>query len=82
MIDVQVFSKVDCPLCDEAVAVMRLLQNEVEFRLTVVDIYQDDLLLEKYQLMIPVVVIDGEKVDYGQVSMEKVRKRLLEKTDS
>ncbi|TWI60019.1 glutaredoxin family protein [Halalkalibacter nanhaiisediminis] len=82
MIDVQVFSKVDCPLCDEAIAVMRLLQDEVEFRITVVDIYQDDSLLEKYQLMIPVVVIDGEEVDYGQVSMEKVRKRLLEKTDS
>nr|WP_144448937.1 glutaredoxin family protein [Halalkalibacter nanhaiisediminis] len=80
--DVQVFSKVDCPLCDEAIAVMRLLQDEVEFRITVVDIYQDDSLLEKYQLMIPVVVIDGEEVDYGQVSMEKVRKRLLEKTDS
>lgn len=81
MIEVQVFSKIDCPLCDKAVAMIKQLKKEASFCLTIIDIYQDDLLLEKYQLMIPVVVIDGEEVDFGQVSKEKVKKRLTQKAE-
>ena len=81
MIEVQVLSKIDCPLCDKAVAVIEQLKEEASFRLTIIDIYQDDILLEKYQLMIPVVVIDGEEVDFGQVSKGKVKKRLAQKAE-
>ena len=77
MIEVQLLSKIDCPLCDKALAVLEQLKDEAPFRITVIDIYQDDSLLEKYQLMIPVVVIDGEEVDFGQISKDKVRQRLL-----
>ncbi|PAM94538.1 hypothetical protein B4N84_12130 [Flavobacterium sp. IR1] len=46
------------------------------------DIYKDDELLLNYQLMIPVAAVQTEEgieeIDYGQLSKEKIRKRLLQ----
>ncbi|MFD2509928.1 glutaredoxin family protein [Halalkalibacter alkalisediminis] len=71
-------SKIDCPLCDKAIDQITPLAEEFQFKINVVDIYQDDELLEKYQIMIPVVIMNGEEVDFGIISKEKIRKRLLE----
>ncbi|WP_100373987.1 glutaredoxin family protein [Bacillus sp. FJAT-45037] len=76
MLEVKVYSKDHCPLCDKGVAVLKELQQEIPFEFTVIDIYQDDDLLEQYQLMIPVVSINGEDIDFGQFSKGKIRNRL------
>jgi glutaredoxin len=78
MLKVSVMSKVDCPLCDKAIDQLKPLAAEFDFDINVVDIYQDDSLLEKYQIMIPVIIINKEEVDFGIISKEKIRKRLLE----
>jgi glutaredoxin len=78
MLEVTVMSKIDCPLCDKALDKLKPLKNEFDFTITIKDIYKDDVLLEKYQIMIPVILINDEEVDFGQISKEKVRKRLLE----
>ncbi|KHF41224.1 glutaredoxin [Halalkalibacter okhensis] len=78
MLEVTIMSKMDCPLCDKAIDLIRPLAEEVPFTMTITDIYKDDALLEKYQIMIPVILVNGEEVDFGQISKEKVRKRLLE----
>ncbi|KPB04633.1 glutaredoxin family protein [Bacillus sp. CHD6a] len=77
--NIQFYTKVDCPLCDKAKAKLNELQSEIDFTIEEFDIYKDDTLLEKYQLMIPVVEHEGEMLSYGQVDKETVRKRLLEK---
>lgn len=41
------------------------LTSEYSLHIKEVDIYEDDALLEKYQVMIPVVEIDGKEVAYG-----------------
>jgi glutaredoxin len=69
----------DCPLCDKAKRKLSELQTELTLTIEEIDIYQDDNLLEKYQIMIPVVEHEGEMLAYGQVNKEEVRKRLLEK---
>ena len=71
------YSKATCPLCDEASYLLEELQEEVAFSIRTVDIYSDEALLEKFMLMIPVVEIEGEIVDYGRISKKSVRKRLL-----
>lgn len=76
---ITVYSKLDCPLCDKAIAKIRNLQSEFTFTINVVDIYQDDELLEKYQIMIPVVVSDGNEIDFGQISENKVKSYLQAK---
>ncbi|SDM17880.1 glutaredoxin family protein [Sediminibacillus halophilus] len=64
---VVLYSKPNCPLCDEAKELLIAFQDQYNYELKVVDIYSDDELLEKYQLMIPVVEIDGRQADYGQI---------------
>lgn len=75
--NVIMYTKTGCPLCEKAKQILVELQDEYAFHLQEVDIYQDDDLLEKYQLMIPVVVIDGEEVAFGQIQKVEIRKRLL-----
>jgi glutaredoxin len=75
---IRLYSKTNCPLCDKAKQVLQELQKEFSFQINEIDIYQDDVLLEKYQLMIPVVEIDGEEVAFGIVHKDVIRKRLLE----
>jgi glutaredoxin len=74
---VVMYTKIGCPLCEKAKKVLLELQEECSFSLEEVDIYKDDSLLEKYQLMIPVVAIDGEDVAFGQIQKVEIRKRLL-----
>ncbi len=73
------YSKVNCSLCDKGKKVLEELKKEFPLEINEIDIYQDDLLLEKYQIMIPVVEIDGEEVEFGIIHKDVIRKRLLEK---
>ncbi|WP_246589465.1 glutaredoxin family protein [Desertibacillus haloalkaliphilus] len=76
-IKITYYSKENCSLCDKGLAVLVEINKEIPLEITEVDIYKDDTLLEKYQIMIPVVSVDGEDIDYGILSKEKIRKRLL-----
>lgn len=82
MLQVVMYSKEQCPLCDKGEQVLKELKDELPFELSIVDIYKDDELLLKYQIMIPVAAVETEEgieeLDYGQLSKEKIRKRLLQ----
>jgi glutaredoxin len=71
-----VYSKPDCHLCAEAVAVLRELQAELEFELLVRDISLDDALHRAYFERIPVVALDGEELFEYFVDEAVVRERL------
>ncbi len=74
------YSKLDCPLCVKGKKVLEELAEEFPLEIKEVDIYKDDELLEKYQIMIPVVEIDKEEVEFGIIHKDVIRKRLLEKS--
>ncbi|MEE6453144.1 glutaredoxin family protein [Gottfriedia acidiceleris] len=61
------FTKENCGLCEEAKDAIQLVQSEYEIEVNEIDIYSDDALLEEYQLMIPVIQINGETVAYGKI---------------
>lgn len=46
---------------------LKLVQEDVEFEIEMVNIEDDDEIHEKYMLMIPVVEKDGEIVQYGNL---------------
>jgi glutaredoxin len=73
------YTRTRCPLCDKAKAILLELQTKIDFRLEEVDIETDDKLTEEYGLMIPVVLLDGEEVQYGQIDKLFISKRLQEK---
>ncbi|WP_053218676.1 glutaredoxin family protein [Virgibacillus senegalensis] len=66
---VVLYSKPNCPLCEEAKELLLAMQDQYGYELEEVDIYNDDQLLEKYQLMIPVVEIDGQEAGYGRIDL-------------
>lgn len=67
---VEVFSRSNCPLCDEALQVVRSAQSRVAFELRVVDILSDQTLYEQYRYDVPVVRINGLQRFVHRVSRE------------
>jgi len=61
------FTKENCGLCNEAKDIIKSLRLEHEIEVTEIDIYSYDELLEKYQLMIPVIQINGQTIAYGKI---------------
>lgn len=58
----------NCPLCDEAERMMKLVQEDYPLTWTTVDIRSDDTIHEKYMLMVPVLEKDGEVIMYGNIN--------------
>jgi glutaredoxin len=62
---VTVYSRPDCHLCADAMAILRALQDELGFALQERDIDGDGALQRAYFERIPVVALDGEELfDY------------------
>lgn len=57
----------NCPLCDEAEMMMRLVQEDYPLTWSTVDIQSDDDIHEKYMLMVPVLEKDEEVLAYGNI---------------
>jgi len=73
---ITVYSKPDCHLCDEAMDVLRRLQDELGFELSELDITADEDLHRAYFERIPVIALDGEELSEYFVQEHLVRERL------
>jgi glutaredoxin len=73
------YTRNKCPLCDKAKVTIEELYTELDFILIEKDIDESDELTEKYGLMIPVVEIDGEEVEFGHVNKIVISNRLQAK---
>jgi glutaredoxin len=60
--DVILYTKADCPLCDEAKAYLDELQQTLPFSLTLKDVESDPKLTELYGKRVPLVVVNGREV--------------------
>lgn len=65
----RLYSKKNCHLCDVAKKELQAIEG-LQFQ--EIDIYENDELLEKYGLMVPVVVLGEVIIQYGQVRKSKV----------
>jgi len=74
---VVVFGKPDCSLCEKAIAILERLRREFDFQIDHVDITQDLGLLGRYRERIPVVVLDGQEVASGIVTIPALRSALI-----
>ena len=77
MIEVVLYSRPDCHLCDEAREGLELLRAAGrEFELRELDIDSDDALLRAYLERIPVIEVDGAEVCELGLDVGAVRARL------
>ena len=73
---VEIYSKPDCPLCDEAKEVLREVQARCPFTLREVNIESDPELFDRYRYDIPVVFVDGNKAFKHRVDARALEARL------
>lgn len=73
------YTRSKCPLCDKAKKVLLELKEEIDFTMIEKDIDESDELTEKYGLMIPVVEIEGEEVQFGHIDKTSIHEALTEK---
>ncbi|GAA0446396.1 glutaredoxin family protein [Lentibacillus halophilus] len=74
------YTKAHCPLCDEVEAILDLLQRVHPFDVEVRDIETCDEWLEAYQMVIPVVEIEGRTFAYEAISYDVLDHVLQEST--
>jgi glutaredoxin len=73
---ITLFGKPDCPLCDEARAVLERVRADHPFELAERDIADDDELHRAYFERIPVIALDGEELFDYHVDEPALRARL------
>ena len=78
-IQIDIYSRPGCHLCDEAKEVVERVRRRFEFSLRVVNIENDPELEKQYGEQIPVVLINGNKAfkyHVDEAELEKKVKRL------
>jgi glutaredoxin len=76
MIDVVVYSKPGCCLCEEVKAKLKSLQASHAFAVREVNILQDPEAYQKFKEEVPVVLINGKKAFKFYLDEEKFLERL------
>ncbi|MEQ6377770.1 glutaredoxin family protein [Bacillaceae bacterium S4-13-56] len=77
--EVVVYTRSVCPLCEIVKDYLEILKLEVpSLEWKEVDIYQDDELLEEYQIRIPVVVYQKQVLAEGNVEYDFLKKKIFE----
>ncbi|MSP60151.1 MAG: glutaredoxin family protein [Myxococcales bacterium] len=79
---VEIFSRRECHLCDEAKAVVLRVRADTPFELAVIDVDEDPALAERHGLEVPVVVVDGRKHAKYRVDEQAFRRRLAGQADA
>ncbi len=74
--EVVLYTRAGCHLCDEAKKELMPLRDEFHFTLREVDIDSDEALRVRYGHDIPVVFLDGRKVAKHRLDREQFRRRL------
>jgi len=59
MIQVTLYGKTDCSLCDEALEILEELAAEYKFRIQKVDITRDEQLYARFHEVVPVIEVEG-----------------------
>ena len=78
-IQIDIYSRPGCHLCDDAKAVIERVQNRFFFTLHIINIEADPALEKEYGSQIPVVFINGNKAfkyHVDEAELERKVKRL------
>jgi glutaredoxin len=73
MIEVSVYSRSNCHLCEVALEVISEIRKDFEFTITKILIDGDAELEEKYGAQVPVILINNQPHDFFRVDPERFR---------
>lgn len=75
-IKIDIYSKPDCSLCDEAKAAIEKVKNQFPVTISEVDISKDPLLFEKYKEKIPAIFINNKLAFVYKINGITLKKKL------
>jgi glutaredoxin len=78
VVNVILYSKPDCPLCDEAREALHRVRGRVAFALDEIDITSDPELEARYRERIPVVAVAGDELFDFHVDERVLERRVAE----
>ena len=73
MIEVSIYSRRNCHLCEVALEVLEEMRSDLNFQITKILIDEDPKLEEKYGEQVPVILINGQPHDFFRVDPERFR---------
>jgi hypothetical protein len=73
---VELLTRVDCGLCDQAQAALDAVARQVPLRVVARDIDRDQALLREFHIRVPVVRLDGRVLCEGVVTEAALRAAL------
>ena len=73
MIEVSIYSRSNCHLCEVALGVLEEMLGELDFQITKILIDGNSELEEKYGEQVPVILINNEPHDFFRVDPERFR---------
>ena len=76
MVNITIYSKKGCHLCEVAMQKLLEIRQEFPFSLTEIDIENDEKLFQKYKYLIPVIEIDGKEVFTYKIDENKLKEIL------
>ena len=74
--NVTLYSKKDCGLCEKAERMIRSIQQEIDLDLSIVDIEGDAGAYGDYRDRIPVVEVEGKEVAAAPIDEARLRAAL------
>lgn len=75
-VEVEIYSRPGCHLCDDAKAVIERVRRRFAFELRVTDIESDPVLEKEYGSEIPVIFINGNKAFKYHVDEAELEKKV------
>lgn len=83
MIELRLYTRPGCHLCDEMKAAIERAASGLEVRLVEIDVETDPVLESRYGNDVPVLLVNGEKAFEHRASEDDIRRRLnLERGES
>ncbi len=76
MVNLTIYSKKGCHLCDIAKETLLEIRKEYPFTLTEIDIEKDKTAFDRYKYLIPVIEIDGKIIFTYRVNENELKKIL------
>lgn len=76
LIDLILYGRPGCHLCDDMRAGLQELQSELGFRVIEIDVDRDPELARRYGHLVPLLALDGEEICHYFLDVQALRDRL------
>ncbi len=76
-IKLQLYTKADCPLCDEAKESLQSLAAQVPLQIEEIDITANLELFTRYKELIPVLELEGKRLFVHRIHVKVLKRKLM-----